>query len=322
MQLGIPTPLMPARKAPPPVPPPSPGPRPPPEPLPIPVPLPCPSDSLAPLASGSPKVGALILETLKSGGPSREGSVGSLGLGFWIFTCGGVNCVIWNLGSLPRFTGAVVWAFAPPPPPAGFAPAGIFAKSGEISSGVTSVLFLACVEGRTRVKSGTTTNAISATCRPMEIACVQPKFSSFDQISFTLTGFTSNGNGACLGGENSSFRRVPNPPNPSTQPVESLLSVCPFGAFRPLKNSPTFSQNPPPYSVGIRSDFTSPRIFTGRSKRNCFRLDQKLSGINIGGRPNLGTGGDVRFVAEPSTFGRCGGPRLSIVPGKILRPCS
>src|SRR5882724_8532260 len=81
-QLGIPTPFTPARNAPPPVPPPSPGPSPPPEPLPIPVPLPCPNDSLTPLASGSPKVGALMLDTLKSGGPSRDGSMGSLGLGF------------------------------------------------------------------------------------------------------------------------------------------------------------------------------------------------------------------------------------------------
>src|SRR6266404_7263749 len=81
-QLGIPTPFTPARNAPPPVPPPSPGPSPPPEPLPIPVPLPCPSDSLTPLASGSPEVGALMLDTLKSGGPSKEGSMGSLGLGF------------------------------------------------------------------------------------------------------------------------------------------------------------------------------------------------------------------------------------------------
>jgi len=32
-----------------------------------------------------------------------------------------------------------------------------------------------------------------------------------------------------------------------------------------------------------------PRIFTGRSNRNCFKFDQKSSGIKIAGRPNFGT---------------------------------
>ena len=155
-------------------------------------------------------------------------------------------------------------------------------------------------------------------CRPIEITCVQPKFSSLDQISLTRTGFTSKGRGACLVGENNSFRRVPNPPKPSTQPVESLLFDCPFGTGRCLKNSPTFPQNPSPYSEGMSEDFTSPRIFTGRSKRNCFRFDQKLSGISIGGRPNRGTG-ELRAAFAPATsaFGRCDGPRLSIDPDKF-----
>src|SRR5260370_42059519 len=94
-------------------------------------------------------------------------------------------------------------------------------------------------------------NPISNTCRPTEIPCVQPKFSSFVQISLTRTDFTSNGSGASFVGENSSLIRALKPPNPSTQPVESLLLNSPFGARRPLKNSLTFSQNPPPYSVGI-----------------------------------------------------------------------
>src|SRR6266478_8202468 len=158
-------------------------------------------------------------------------------------------------------------------------------------------------------------NPINSTCSPTEIACVQPKFSSLDQISLTRTGFTSKGSGASLVGENSSFSRAPKPPNPSTQPVDSLLLNWPFGARRPLKYSPTFSQNPPPYSVGIRADFTSPRTFTGRSKRNCFRLDQKLSGIRMAGRPKRGTGAEGVLERVSSTFGRCGGPKLSIVAG-------
>jgi hypothetical protein len=120
-----------------------------------------------------------------------------------------------------------------------------------------------------------------------------------------------------LVGERNSFIRLPNPPKPSTHPVESLLSDWPFGARRPLKNSLTFSQKPPPYSVGIKDDFTSPRTLTGRSKRNCFRLDQKLSGISIAGRPNLGTREEDPgvVVADSAAGGRRGGPKLSIVPG-------
>src|SRR6267154_299938 len=188
---------------------------------------------------------------------------------------------------------------------------------GEISSGSTSVLVFACVDEGWCVMIENVMNPINSTCSPTEIACVQPKFSSFDQISLTRTGFTSKGSGASLAGETSSFKRAPHPPTPSTQPVESLLLNWPFGALRPLKYSPTFSQNPPPYCVGISVDFTSPRTFTGRSNRNCFRLDQKLSGIRIAGRPKRGTGADRVVPRGSSTFGRCGGPKLSIVPGKF-----
>src|SRR5437016_11574590 len=169
------------------------------------------------------------------------------------------------------------------------------------------------------IKKGTTINPISATCRPTERICVQPKFSSLVQISFTFIGFISNGSGAILVGENSSFNREPNPPNPSTQPFASLLFIGPLGTGRLLKNSLTLSQKPPPYCVGIKSDFTSPRILTGRSNRNCFRLDQKLSGISIGGRPKFGTADDCAFEPGSSPSGRRGDPKFSIVPGTIPR---
>src|SRR5882762_11234995 len=107
-QIGTPTPFTPARNAPPPVPPPSPGPRPPPVPLPIPVPLPGSSESEYAEASGSPKVDMFGLDTFKSGGPNRAGSMASFGFRFCIFTCGGVNCVHLNLGNLPLFTGVMV----------------------------------------------------------------------------------------------------------------------------------------------------------------------------------------------------------------------
>src|SRR6476620_6017558 len=135
-----------------------------------------------------------------------------------------------------------------------------------MSSGSTSVLFMASVGGgRTCVNSGTTIRPITRTCRLMEITWVQPKFSSLVQISLTRTGFTSNGSGACLEGEKNSLMREPNPPKPSTQPVESLLSELPFGTGRLVKNSLTLFQKPAPYCEGISVDFTSPRILTGRS---------------------------------------------------------
>src|SRR5215475_14422201 len=142
----MPTPFTPARNAPPPVPPPSPGPSPPPEPLPMPVPLPWPNESEFAFAIGSPNVGKLLF-IFKSGGPSSEGSIASFGSGLIGFTCGGVNCVYLNFGTLPLFTGVSVWSLAPPPPPAGFAPEGNLETYGEISIDVTSmpVLLLASI---------------------------------------------------------------------------------------------------------------------------------------------------------------------------------
>ena len=52
-------------------------------------------------------------------------------------------------------------------------------------------------------------------------------------------------------------------------------------------------QKPPPYSSGIRSDFTSPWILTGRSNRSLFGVGtKKSSGMRIAGRPKRGTTGD------------------------------
>src|SRR5258708_38256564 len=103
MHIGEPTPLTPALNMPPPVPPPSPGPSPPPEPLPIPVPLPFPRESVTLLARGSPKFAMLGLVIFKSGGPSSEGSIASLGFRFTIFACGGGQFVPFNLGNFPFY---------------------------------------------------------------------------------------------------------------------------------------------------------------------------------------------------------------------------
>src|SRR5260370_15195065 len=134
MQIGEPTPLTPARNIPPPVPPPSPGPSPPPEPLPMPVPSPFPRESVTFLARGSPKLAMLGLGTFKSGGPSSDGSIASLGFGFTILACGGGNRVHSNFGNFPLGVGDRLWFLAPPPPPALLAPAGSLATLSDMSN--------------------------------------------------------------------------------------------------------------------------------------------------------------------------------------------
>src|SRR5258708_13119282 len=116
---------------------------------------------------------------------------------------------------------------------------------GERSNVETSVLFFASVDGgKMCMNSGTTIKPISATCSPIEITWVQPKFSSLVQISLTLIGLISNGSGACLAGAKNSFTREPNPPTPSTHPLASPLLIGPFGTRRLVQHSPTFPQNP------------------------------------------------------------------------------
>src|SRR5260370_9114748 len=99
-----------------------------------------------PLASGSPQFAELGLGTFRSGGRSSDGSMASLGSGFGILTCGGGNCVPWNLGNLPLLTGVRGWSFAPPPPPAFLAPAGSFALYGDrsIAGKPKPILVFAC----------------------------------------------------------------------------------------------------------------------------------------------------------------------------------
>src|SRR5215469_17042673 len=194
MQAGWPTPFTPARNAPPPVPPPSPGPRPPPVPLPMPPPSPVPMPPPPPVpfdmfneaASGSPIFDNGEFGTFKSGGPSSVGSIASFGFGFLITAVGAANCVIENFGARPLVGGKVERSPPPPPPPALLGPAGSFDIYGEISSGVTSTLFFAWVVGESTLKrKGEISSAIKPACTTSAIACVHPKFSSFDQISLT-----------------------------------------------------------------------------------------------------------------------------------------
>src|SRR6267378_3859449 len=261
--------------------------------------------------------------TFKSGGPSNDGSIASLGFRFLIVASGGVNCVYLNFGVRPFVGGNCERSPPPPPPPALSAPAGSFDMYGDISSGMTSIcLFFAWVEtGRTFQKIGTNINRISAACMPKAIAWLQPKFSSFDQISFTLIGFTANGSGACFCGEKNSLSRVPNPPKFEPQATASLLLTGPLAAGLELKKSLRLSPSPAPNVVRVKGASLRSRTFTGRSVRNCTRFDQKRSGMRISGRPNFGTAeaGTGTAGSEPFAdtfpFVISGGKRLINVPG-------
>src|SRR5712692_2288649 len=113
--------------------------------------------------------------------------------------------------------------------------------------GVISTVFFAWIDGWNQcVKIGTTSRAMRLACSATEIACVQPKFSSFDQISLTLIGLLVTRIGGSFAGKKSSLMRSPKLPNPAPHLTASRLLIGPFG--------------------------------TGRELKNCFRLSQKLSG--------------------------------------------
>src|SRR5258706_192526 len=194
-----------------------------------------------------------------------------------------------------------------------------------MSSGVTlTCLFLASVEaGRTFVKIGITSSPITTMCRPTASIWLVPKFSSFDQMSFTLIGFIPGGSGACLGGEKKSLIRSPNPPKLAPQATASLLFTRPRDAGPLRKNSARLPVTPDPNVVCVKGASLRSRTLTGRSVRNCFRFDQKLSGIRRSGLVNFGTLEDGTGTAGPRAaedtlgFVISEGSRLMNLPGTV-----
>src|SRR5260370_3876374 len=194
-----------------------------------------------------------------------------------------------------------------------------------MSSGTTPTsLFFASVEaGRLVSKMGLTSRAITATCRPMAITWLQPKFSSLDQMSFTFTGFTAKGKGGCFGGEKNSLMRVPKPPKFDPQATANLLFTGPLGAGPELKKSFRLSPTPVPKDVCVKGASLRSRTLTGRSVRNCFRLDQKLSRMRISGLANFGTAeagtgtAGSGPAADTLALVISGGRRLINLPGTV-----
>src|SRR5579859_1033332 len=158
---------------------------------------------------------------------------------------------------------------------------------------------------------------------PIEIACVHPKFSSFVQMSLTLTGLLVKLAGGSLTGKNTSLMRDPNPPKFVPHETASRLFTGPFGAGRELKKSFRLSNTPAPKAVFTKGAPGRFVTWTGRSVRNCLRLDQKLSGIRRAGAPNFGTAaagtGTASFLeADTPGFFKSAGTRLTISPGTIF----
>src|SRR6266851_10378383 len=194
-----------------------------------------------------------------------------------------------------------------------------------MSSGVTlTCLFFASVEaGRTLVINGMISSAIAAMCRPTASIWLLPKFSSFDQMSFTFIGRIPGGRGACFGGEKKSLMRVPKPPKFDPQATASLLFTGLFEAGLELKNSLRFSPTPVPKDVCVKGASLRSRTLIGRSTRNCLRFDQKLSGMRISGLANFGTAEAGTETAgsrpAPDTLARfrSRGRRSIISPGTV-----
>src|SRR5579875_4106662 len=144
--------LPPTLYTPPPVPATWPGPSPPPvpEPIPVPSPVPIPPPNPGPCEggpgtpSGSPRLLAAICGSLSSGGPSRVGVTGRIGLILGTVTSGGAIWTFANSGALPFEGGVGVRAPPPPPPPALLAGGGSCGRYGEMSTTSTLAACTGC----------------------------------------------------------------------------------------------------------------------------------------------------------------------------------
>src|SRR5712671_3861251 len=185
-------------------------------------------------------------------------------------------------------------------------------------------LFFASVEaGIIFVKIGITSSAMTAMCNPTAITWLQPKFSSFVQISFTFIALIPGGSGACFGGEKKSLIRSPNPPKFEPQATVSLLFTCPRYLRRGRRNSTRLPAIPEPKLVFVKGASARSRTLMGRSTRNCLRFDQKSSGMRMSGGSNFGTAEDgigtagPRPPADTLALVISGGRRLINLPGTV-----
>src|SRR5271165_2689010 len=157
-----------------------------------------------------------------------------------------------------------------------------------MSIGVPRIGLSALVVDVQPARNGRTSRAINPACKPMEIVCVQPKFSSFDQISFTLIGVIPGGSAAGLLGEKNSFKRSVKLPKLPPQSTSNFLLIGALRTFGACRKKFRFSRSPAPNDLRANGPSVCSPILTGRSNRNCFKLDQMLSGIRCSGVVNSG----------------------------------
>jgi hypothetical protein len=95
-----------------------------------------------------------------------------------------------------------------------------------------------------------------------------------------------------LTGKKSSLIRWPKPPKLPPQLMAKRLLMGPLGTGLELKKSLRLSETPPPKEEGMSGERKPGLTLTGRSVRNCLRLDQKPSVTTFLGGSKLGTRGD------------------------------
>src|ERR1700739_1918308 len=156
-------------------------------------------------------------------------------------------------------------------------------------AGPSCALFTALMGVVKLMMNGVTSSATTPACTANAMACVQPKSSSLDQMSLTLTGLIPGGSGAGFGGLKKSLKRSPKPPKLLPHSTSRRLFVGPLGAAGAEMKNFKFSAIPEPKEFFVKGTSLRSTTFTGRSKRNCLRLDQKLSGIRIAGVPKSGS---------------------------------
>src|SRR5258708_15516566 len=111
------------------------------------------------------------------------------------------------------------------------------------------------------------------------------------------------------------------PPKLQLQPTSSRLLMGPLRALGPYRKNFRFSPKAEPKEFFVKGTSLRSMILTGRSVRNCFKLDQKSSGMRCAGIPKFGKAflGTAIASSGPERFGfRSSFGRRLLVPGTVV----
>src|SRR5260370_38785997 len=100
-----------------------------------------------------------------------------------------------------------------------------------------------------------------------------------------VIGLMAGGRGAGLDGWKNSFRRSVKLPKLPPQSTSRRLLTIVLETAGAEKKKRRLSRMPEPKVFLVKGTSLRSVILTGRSVTNCFRLDQKVSGIHVHGRP-------------------------------------